>query len=247
MEKEILNFLLQKHIAGTITEDEKIELTTFVNRKQSKEAVVLAIEDLLFQHTSEQDYEEKRFMPLIRGILSADDTCDNPPVMQDPALPHDISDKPTGKKIWWILIIAILMAAAAFAYFYYFKPSFSTTPSQNSNRSSQGDAAPGGNKAVLTVSDGKTFALDDTKSGLITQQGNIKLTKAKNDELRYTGSGHTNEAIMFNTVSTPRGGQYQILLSDGSRVKLNSFSSITYPVSFSGSGERCHYHRGSLF
>ncbi|HKH61715.1 MAG TPA: FecR domain-containing protein [Flavitalea sp.] len=235
MEKEILNFLLRKHIAGTLTEDEKIELSTFVNRKQSKEAVVIALEDLLLQHTPEQEYDEKRFMPLVKGILSADGTSDSQQVIVDSIPVPNTREKPAGKKIWWLLIIAILIAAAAFAYFYYFRASDSTTTSQNNNTPIENDAAPGGNKAVLTISDGKTFALDSAKTGLITQQGNVRLTKAKNDELRYTGSSHLNEAIMFNTVSTPRGGQYQILLSDGSRVKLNSISSITYPVSFSGS------------
>ena len=234
MEKEILNFLLRKHIAGTITEDEKIELITFVNRKQSKEAVVLALEDLLFEHTSEQDYDEKRFMPLIKGILSADDTSDKPPVMPDPVPIQEKGGKRSGKKIWWILAIAILIAAAALAYFYYLRPFVSKTSSENNSRSIQNDVAPGGNKAVLTISDGSTFALDSIEPGMITQQGSIKLTKAKNDEVRYIGSGDANEAILFNTVATPRGGQYQLLLSDGSRVKLNSLSSITYPISFSG-------------
>lgn len=234
MEKEILIFLLRKHIAGTITEDEKIELTTFVNRKQSKEAVVLALDELLFEHTSEQDYDEKRFMPLIKGILSADDTSDKPPVIPEPVPLQDKRAKRSGKKIWWILGIVILLAAAALAYLYYYRPSLLTTPFQKNSTSIQDDAAPGENKAVLTTSDGNTFALDSIEPGVITQQGNIKLIKSKNDELRYTGSGHVNEAIMFNTVSTPRGGQYQLLLSDGSRVKLNSMSSITYPISFSG-------------
>ena len=235
MEKEILNFLLQKHIAGTLTEDEKIELSTFVNRKQSKEAVLIALEDLLHQNTSDQQYDEKRFMPLVKGILTADSISDSQQVIAENTPLPKTAHKRAGKKIWWLVIIAILIAAAAFAYFYYFKTSHSTTTLQGSDTPIQDNAAPGGNKAVLTISDGKTFPLDSAKTGVITQQGTVKLTKAKNDELRYSGSGHLNEASMFNTVSTPRGGQYQIVLSDGSRVKLNSISSITYPVSFSGS------------
>ena len=235
MEKEILNFLLQKHIAGTLTEDEKVELDTFISRKQSKEAIVMALENLLHQHTSEQNYDEKRLMPLVKGVLSADDTSDSQLVITDTATLPKAKRKRGGKKIWWLLILAIVLAGAAFAYFYYFKTFDFTTGSQDDNPPGQNDAAPGGNKAVLTVSDGETFALDSAETGLISQQGNVKLTKARNDELKYIGTGRLNEASMFNTVSTPRGGQYQIVLSDGSRVRLNSTSSITYPVSFSGS------------
>ena len=229
-----MNFLLRKHIDGTLTEDERLELSTFINRKQNKESVVVALEDLMHHHSAEQDYDERRFAPIVQGIFSADLTSENDQAIVDTPPAQSQPDKVSGNKLWWLLVIALLIAAAAFAYFYYFKSLVPGKTSQNNSTALQNDAAPGGNRAVLTVSDGTTFTLDSISSGLITQQGHVKLTKSTNEELRYSGSGQINEAIMFNTVSTPRGGQYQIQLSDGSRIKLNSFSSITYPVLFSG-------------
>ena len=66
------------------------------------------------------------------------------------------------------------------------------------------------------------------------QEGNAKITKASNGDLKYSISSEMGGAILFNTVTTPRGGQFQVILSDGSRIKLNSASSVTYPVSFVG-------------
>jgi transmembrane sensor len=232
MEKEILIFLLQKHVAGTLTEDEKTELAAFVNRKQSKEAVVAALEDLILEHESTEDYDEKRFIPLITGILKADTATESDEEKTDPDAVKTSRQKSGRKRTWW-MIAALAIVAASSLYFYFHRQFVESGP-ENNNKPVQNDASPGGNKAVLTISDGSTFALDSISSGFITQQGNVQLVKTNHNELKYNISGDINDAILFNTVSTPRGGQYTILLSDGSRVKLNSSSSITYPVRFTG-------------
>lgn len=232
MEKEILIFLLQKHIDGTLNEDEKNELATYISRKQSRETTISTLEGLLHKHTATGTYDEKRFAPLITGILNADSISDEEVV--DTSTNKATSRNSGRKKLWWTIVVLIIISAAS-GYIYYFKPFEPTLAiANNSNKSVAKDAAPGGNKAVLTVSDGSTFPLDSIKSGFITQQGNVKLIKAANDELLYKPSSEMNGTVLYNTVTTPRGGQYQILLSDGSRVKLNSFSSITYPVFFTG-------------
>jgi ferric-dicitrate binding protein FerR (iron transport regulator) len=102
------------------------------------------------------------------------------------------------------------------------------------------DIAPGGNKAILTLANGKKISLTDAKNGTIAQQAGIQVNKTKNGQLVYivgtasgpaAGSGKAAEAA-YNTIETPRGGQYQVVLPDGSKVWLNAASSITYPVVF---------------
>lgn len=97
------------------------------------------------------------------------------------------------------------------------------------------DIPPGGNKAVLTLADGSTIKLDDARNGVIAEQGKTVINK-RNGELVYNdgkvkAKGNT---ISWNTVATPRGGQYQLSLPDGSRAWLNAASSLRFPVSFSG-------------
>ena len=99
------------------------------------------------------------------------------------------------------------------------------------------DLAPGGNKAVLTLGDGSTIVLDDAKNGALTQQGNTKVLKL-NGKLTYDPAGTKNDEILYNTITTPRGGQYQIELPDGSQVWLNAVSSLRFPTAFAGKERR---------
>jgi len=93
---------------------------------------------------------------------------------------------------------------------------------------------PGGNKAVLTLADGSVINLDSAKNGTITQQGNIKIIKGGDGQLLYYVDQEGAMVKGYNTISTPRGGKYQIVLSDGSKVWLNAASSLKFPASFTG-------------
>ena len=96
---------------------------------------------------------------------------------------------------------------------------------------------PGGNKATLTLSNGKKILLDDTKEGDIANQGGIVITKEKNGTVVYTVAPNQNTtnniADNWNTIETPNGGQYKVVLSDGSKVWLNAQSALRFPSVFS--------------
>ncbi|QPH38482.1 FecR family protein [Pedobacter endophyticus] len=91
---------------------------------------------------------------------------------------------------------------------------------------------PGGNKATLTLADGSKISLTDASNGVIAKQAGINITKTKNGELIYTVASVSNNRNLYNTIETPRGGQYQINLPDGTRVWLNAESSLKYPAAF---------------
>ncbi|MBO9634481.1 MAG: FecR domain-containing protein, partial [Chitinophagaceae bacterium] len=95
------------------------------------------------------------------------------------------------------------------------------------------DILPGGNRASLTLADGSVILLDSTTNGTIAQQGNTSIEKLGNGQIRYN-SVHGANTTMNNTMRTPRGGQFQLTLPDGTRVWLNAASSLTYPVAFTG-------------
>jgi transmembrane sensor len=95
------------------------------------------------------------------------------------------------------------------------------------------DVLPGGNKAILTLANGSQIVLDSAANGILAQQGNtvIKLT---NGQVVYKGAGNQSNEVLYNTMGTPRGGQYRLILPDGSMVWLNAVSSIRFPTAFTG-------------
>ena len=92
----------------------------------------------------------------------------------------------------------------------------------------------GGNKATLTLADGTVIDLDKAGNGTIATEGKTKVNKKEDGQLEYKSTTSTSRsAITYNLLSTPRGGQYQLILPDGSKVWLNAASSIKYPTEFS--------------
>nr|WP_253906562.1 FecR family protein [Chitinophaga sp. SYP-B3965] len=96
------------------------------------------------------------------------------------------------------------------------------------------DVAPGSNKAVLILGDGSQVTLDSTGNQTL-RQGSIAIHQ-QGGQLQYDTQGEET-SITYNTLTTPRGGQFQIILPDGTKVWLNAASSLRYPTTFTG-GER---------
>jgi transmembrane sensor len=100
------------------------------------------------------------------------------------------------------------------------------------------DRPPGGDKAVLTLGNGSQIILDSAHNGLLAHQGNATVVKTNSGQIAYE-SGKTQAAqVFYNVLATPRGGEYQLTLPDGTRVWLNAASSIRYPTAFVGAERR---------
>jgi transmembrane sensor len=95
---------------------------------------------------------------------------------------------------------------------------------------------PAGKDAVLQLTGGKTIVLDQVQPGLLAEQGNSLIQKSAEGRLTYSGNRRVpaGEDTSSNTLSTPKGGNYELVLSDGSRVWLNAQSSLRFPTSFHG-------------
>ncbi len=101
------------------------------------------------------------------------------------------------------------------------------------------DIVPGRDMATLTLADGSIVPLDDSAGKQILLTNGVSIQKAANGQLVYTiaeglSAGNKPLDAIFNTLSTPKGGQYQVVLPDGSRVWLNAESSIRFPTVFVG-------------
>lgn len=94
---------------------------------------------------------------------------------------------------------------------------------------------PGGNKAILTLEDGSRVVLDNSDNGVLANQGPAVISKEKNGKLVYnTVAVAANQPMKYNSIVIPRGGQYQLVLPDGTKVWLNAASSLRFPVAFTG-------------
>lgn len=130
--------------------------------------------------------------------------------------------------------VAVVLLLAAGAYYWFGlndKKQIAVTDSKDNKVKT--DKAPGKDGAILQLADGKKIVVDDAANGNLARQGNTDITK-KDGMLSYNSDNKLNTEVLYNTLTTPRGRQFQLALPDGSKVWLNSASSIRLPNVFSG-------------
>lgn len=140
----------------------------------------------------------------------------------------------------WLQVAAILLLASLIGVL--FIPAKKKQGANNENLTGvihPKPIVPGTNKAYLTLANGTNIVLDDAKNGALANQSGVKVTKTGNGVVVYEFNKQTrdqNENTLpdINTITTPRGGQYQVVLGDGSHVWLNAASSIRFPQAFNG-------------
>jgi transmembrane sensor len=132
----------------------------------------------------------------------------------------------------WLAIAASLLLICSISIYLFYPKQANKQVAKIENQKSV--IQPGGNQALLTLSNGKQIVLANQKEGLLTDQAGIQVYKSKDGMLVYKmakGIG-LKAQTEFNTISTPKGGQYQVILEDGSKIWLNAASSIKLPTSF---------------
>ena len=140
-------------------------------------------------------------------------------------------------KAWWVgTAAAVLLACTLGIYLYGNRDkAVETQPVVNL---SVDDFQPGDDRAVLTLADGEKITLNDAKIGTLAREGETAITKTKEGEIVYhfqedTEKDHiAKRKLAYNVLSTPKSGQYQVQLPDGTHVWLNALSSIRFPSAF---------------
>ncbi|NOW98085.1 FecR family protein [Mucilaginibacter sp. SG564] len=202
-------------------------------------------EDLLRRyHNGQVSEEEKAWVETWYLHMKTDDQTDEltDDVMEHDrqqsldALLHDIN-APRHTRLWPRLVAAaviIMILAGIYALNHRQK----TPQTVAATKPVVHDFAPGSNKVILTLSNGSKIELNDAKKGKVADEGGTLINKTADGQISYAkqeGADHLKNQQLFNTAATPRGGQYQLVLADGTRVWLNAASSVKYPVEFSGS------------
>jgi hypothetical protein len=225
--REELKSLYQKFLSGKCTDEEFNLLFLQFNNRSSEELIELIRKELdSIDDPAEATFEEflnlsKVHERIIPGI--------------------DSESQERSSKIFYKQIFYSLSAAAAVLIIIslgimFYTQSYSQKEILVTNKKFVHDVVPGGNKAFLTLANGTKLSLTDATDGELAKQAGISIVKTEDGQLVYNVSNTSkqgNDTPLFNTIETPRGGQYQINLPDGSRIWLNAASSLRYPVVFS--------------
>lgn len=138
------------------------------------------------------------------------------------------------KKKWLRLAVAAVLVAGIFTIYRYINSK--TAPDQTIAKTNivSDQIGPGGNKAILTLDNGSVVNLETASKDTVINQGNTTIIKQAEGLLLYKLLNEKPADISYNRIVTPRGGQFQLVLSDGTMVWLNAASSIHFPVVFTG-------------
>lgn len=145
-----------------------------------------------------------------------------------------------GRRRWWVAaaaLIALLGIGSYWAFHNTRQKQIAVTWEQRFKN----DIAPGKNAAILTLAGGRKIILDSAARGTISQQGSTTIINATGQlvyQIAANSKPQATSPVTYNTLTTGRGNQYQLVLPDGSRVWLNAASSITYPAAFAGAERR---------
>jgi len=136
------------------------------------------------------------------------------------------------RRMWLRVAAAVILMMLSFGLFKIFNKQISYQHTLSKLKS----VTPGGNNAILTLANGKQIVLNNSRNGLLVNLGNITVSKANNGQVIYKviGSAKNTLRVSYNTITTPNGGQYEVILPDGSKVWINSSSSLKYPTQFTG-------------
>lgn len=221
IEKGRLKQLLTEYITDTISKADLNELLDYVSLNEDEAELDAFMEEMFDGMDVDQP------APLSTGELYKR-------IIKHPQFKEEVVRRNT-KVRWWVASAAAIILLGVGTLLYNEISIMSSTPHAEvtlvieTQQSSEK-----GRSAILRLADGREINLDDAKSGVLVKQNNMQIT-LKGTELHYEGGElfDKNGNILMNTISTPRGRQYQVVLPDGSKIWLNTATTLTYPVRFS--------------
>ena len=224
MTKERIQYLLQQYAANQASRKEVEELFEWLKDQEGEDALKKFIFDTVEKEQANTPHHQSDWDRIWQSVESA------------------TTGTHTSAKIvrpfWPRIAAAVLLLVMAGSAWFYFSRSKTNSASVVSTVTTKKDIAPGSNKALLTLADGTTIALDTVQTGLLALQGQTRIIKQNTAGLIYNSQVTSEQKageVLYNTVTTPHGGQFQLVLPDGTKVWLNAGSSLCFPATFSAS------------
>lgn len=217
-----ISALIKKSWSGKLTETEKDVLDAWIDKSEANKHLFETEREKLQRDVSSlEKYDTKGAIDRI--FARVEKRTEYSP---------DIKVLKSQKKVWWAAAATVIIVLSAIAFFQPGKVNKLADQHLPEIINDSMQIVPGGNNAILTLSDGSHLVLDAAADGFISDQGNTKIVKLESGKIAYTAQANKERNHAINKISTPSGGQYQVILSDGTAVWLNAGSSISFPTEF---------------
>jgi transmembrane sensor len=215
-----LQYLLQQYANNNCTQQELLELMESINKNGDNQDLRQGLEGVWGQ------VSPKDFVPKIDKEQIFEQIVASGKV-------HKLQSRKQQLFRWFSA--AVVLVALGFA-FYQIKNNSKPLPAV---ASVQKNIGPGKDKAVLTLANGKTIVLGDKDGKVLIDKGNEFIVRVGHGRMAYKNESNDRpDANAYHTLTTPKGGQYQIELPDGTHVWLNASSSLRFPEKFQGNSRK---------
>lgn len=232
MEQARINYLIDRYIARQLTEEERTELMHLLSQPRHQGMLDALVERMKTEAGVPAMVGQQQTMRLFQKIVSADKLYAVQGLPEEagiPALKTPVR-RTSFRRNWWAAAAVLLLVGAA-TWFLYPRITEAGALAMATQRP---DRQPGKTGAILTLADGRQVLLDSLGGGVVAYQNGVAVV-LENGQLAYETSGSNATESVYNTMTTPKGRQFMLVLHDGTRVWLNSASSLRYPTSFTGS------------
>lgn len=212
-------YLVTRYLSNQISREELQEMLHKVEQEEDFTSL---------NHVMKEEWEKGNSSPGNSGINW--DEHFNTIIKNQPAFP----EKKKGGRWFRMAAAACLLAFISIGAYWYYS---SQENKQKIAEEKHYDKKPGSNGGILTLADGTKIPLDSMGNGTLAMQGKTKISN-RQGRIIYNAFERGDEPQMFNTITTPRSKQFQLVLADGSSVWLNAASSVRFPAAFKANERR---------
>jgi len=219
-----LEYLFDRYVNKTANEAEENEFLELAEKPENKEQLQNLLQDLINETDSSEGLLPESEEAILEAIFKV-----QPPAKLVPMR--------TGFRWKRIAVAAsVILTIGISSYFIFFNHNGTVQPITDERHSTNDVPAPDVTKATLKLDNGTIVYLDSANNGSLAMQGNVNVIKTADGQITYKSTVNSSQTTArYNTISNPRGSKIQtIILGDGTRILLNTESSLTYPTAFVG-------------
>lgn len=231
MNNERLRSLLEQYFNDAISNADRDELLSYLNNNPGE--VFSTVDEEMLTLDSAPEFDNARAQKVLADIKADSRFKDN----VVPIVPVVPKNKVLKLYTGWVKIAAAVLIFASVGFYFVQRQKMGAVKN-NVAANTTARIVPGSNKAILTLATGKSIVLDSAANGALANLGKSQVNKVSDGKLVYDvlpNATHAGvNAVLYNTLTIPPGGQYQVVLPDGTQVWLNSSSSLSYPTEFTG-------------